>query len=231
MREPYKALEGKWGTFARVAELWIRKVKPEDKDDFRHDLILEMAKVKAKYNGRPFTEAAMMQVARYELLAYWEREKLRARGLIVDCGSCSRDQRRECREYDLYSRCRRAKRIIALHKVENTETQSEELDDWLDAKDQLLALPKEMIQAGLRKLNFESPLKGREMPKKIDRFRETIRQMADNGVKGSQILREIRGLGYDGCHAPFYEYLAKLKIEIERSSDYQMIAPLDKPLI
>ena len=216
MREPYKALEGKWGTFARVAELWIHKVMHEDRDDFRHDLILEMVKVKAKYNGRPLTEAALMQVARYELLAYWEREKLRARGLIVDCGNCSREQRRECREHDLYSQCHRVKRIIRLHKVEDAETQSEELDDWLDARDQLLALPKEMIQAGLRKLEYESPLKGREKPKKIDRFRETIRQMADNGAKGSQILREMRGLGYDGCHAPFYEYLAKLKIEIER---------------
>lgn len=216
MREPYKVLEGKWGTFAKVAELWIRKVKPEDKDDFRHDLILEMAKVKAKYNGKPFTEAAMMQVARYELLAYWEREKLRARGLIVDCGGCSRDQRRECREHDLYLRCRRVKCIIALHKVENTEIQSEEFDAWLDAKDQLLALPQEMIQAGLRKLEYESPLKGREMPKKIDRYRETVHQMAANSAKGSQILREIRGLGYDGSHAPFYEYLAKLKSEMER---------------
>ena len=40
-------LQGDWGIYAKIAEYFVRKVKLEDREDFRHDIILEMAKVKA----------------------------------------------------------------------------------------------------------------------------------------------------------------------------------------
>ena len=73
--------------------------------------------VKAKYEAKakPLTEAGMMRVYSYEVTAYWERERLMARGIIVDCGNCSKEQRRKCRDGDLYSQCRKAKRILSLN--------------------------------------------------------------------------------------------------------------------
>ena len=51
----YDQLEGDWGLFYKVARYFVHKVKFEDREDFLHDLLLEMAKVKAKYKvkGKP----------------------------------------------------------------------------------------------------------------------------------------------------------------------------------
>ena len=69
----YDQLTGDWLTYYKVARYFIHKVKREDREDFLHDLMLEMAKVKAKYNakGKPLTEAGLMRVASYELTDYW----------------------------------------------------------------------------------------------------------------------------------------------------------------
>jgi len=69
----YDQLEGDWGQYYKVARYFVHKVKREDREDFLHDLMLEMAKVKAKYEakGKPLTEAGLMRVASYELTDYW----------------------------------------------------------------------------------------------------------------------------------------------------------------
>ena len=48
----YDQLEGDFATFYKVARYFIHKVRREDKYDFLHDLLLEMAKVKAKYDAK-----------------------------------------------------------------------------------------------------------------------------------------------------------------------------------
>jgi len=69
----YDQLEGDWLTYYKIARYFVRKVKREDREDFLHDLMIEMAKVKAKYEtkGKPLTEAGLMRVASYELTDYW----------------------------------------------------------------------------------------------------------------------------------------------------------------
>jgi hypothetical protein len=69
----YDRLEGNWLTYYKVARYFTHKVKYEDREDFLHDLMLEMAKVKAKYEakGKPLTEAGLMRVAGYEVTEYW----------------------------------------------------------------------------------------------------------------------------------------------------------------
>ena len=69
----YDRLEGDWLTYYKVARYFVHKVKREDREDFLHDLMIEMAKVKAKYEakGKPLTEAGLMRVASYELTDYW----------------------------------------------------------------------------------------------------------------------------------------------------------------
>jgi hypothetical protein len=66
-------LKGDWGLFYKVARYFVHKVKFEDRQDFLHDLMLEMSKVKAKYEakGKPLTEAGLMRVASYEVTEYW----------------------------------------------------------------------------------------------------------------------------------------------------------------
>ena len=69
----YDQLEGEWLTYYKIARYFIHKVKREDREDFLHDLMIEMAKVKAKYEakGKPLTEAGLMRVASYEVTDYW----------------------------------------------------------------------------------------------------------------------------------------------------------------
>jgi len=69
----YDQLDGDWGLFYKVARYFVHKVKFEDREDFLHDLLLEMAKVKAKYEakGKPLTEAGLMRVASYQVTEYW----------------------------------------------------------------------------------------------------------------------------------------------------------------
>lgn len=69
----YDQLTGDWLTYYKVARYFVNKVKREDREDFLHDLMLEMAKVKAKYEvkGKPLTEAGLMRVASYEVTEYW----------------------------------------------------------------------------------------------------------------------------------------------------------------
>jgi hypothetical protein len=81
----YDELEGDWAVFYKIARYFVYKVKKEDRADFLHDLLLEMAKVKAKYEaqGKPLTEAGLMWVGRYEVRKYWEKQRLLARVIVV----------------------------------------------------------------------------------------------------------------------------------------------------
>ncbi len=69
----YDKLEGDWATYYKIARYFVHKVKLEDRQDFLHDFMLEMAKVKAKYEAKdkPLTEAGLMRVASYEVTDYW----------------------------------------------------------------------------------------------------------------------------------------------------------------
>jgi len=157
-------LEGDWRTYAKIAEYFVRKVKLEDREDFRHDLILEMAKVRAKYEakGKPLTEAGMMRVCSYELTAYWEKERFRARGIIVDCGNCGKEQRQRCRDESPNLRCRKAKHLVSLNQVIDddgkefwellADDNALDLDAWVDARALLRRFPRKLIMIGYKQI-------------------------------------------------------------------------------
>jgi hypothetical protein len=152
-------LEGDWGLFYKIASYFIHKVRFDDRQDFLHDLMLEMAKVKAKYEakGKPLTEAGLMRVASYELSEYWV--KLRRLTTWLDCGNCSKEQRRKCREQLLYSECPKYHQLISLntviedgdgHKTELIETIADDkaidLEAWLNEATWRLGFPKRLAE-------------------------------------------------------------------------------------
>jgi hypothetical protein len=113
----YHQLQGDWALFYKVAKGFTHRVKPEDRRDFLHDLLLAMAKVKVKYEviGKPLTEAGLIRVACYEVADYWRKWFKRANG--TDCGRCNKAQRRKCRSEDLYRECPKAIKIESLDKL------------------------------------------------------------------------------------------------------------------
>ena len=136
--------------------------------------MLEMAKVKAKYAacGKPLTEAGLMRVASYQVTEFWER--LRRFTTWLDCGNCSKEQRRKCREEFLYSECPKYRELLYLDKELDdgnggkftlaefiADDKAVDLDAWLDARRILRGLPRQLVQIGYKRY-AGLPLNGRE---------------------------------------------------------------------
>ena len=159
-------MEGDWTLFSKIAGYFVNKVLANDREDFFHDLLIEMAKVKAKYElkGKPLTEAGLMRVASYELKGYWDKRRYRLFGL--NCTHCTSEQRQECYTMREPSRCPKGKahRLLSLDKpVKNNDgdklTELRELiacnkpidlDAKLDARRILQGLPKRLVKIGYK---------------------------------------------------------------------------------
>jgi hypothetical protein len=113
----YDRLNGDWATYYKVAKGFLKRVKSEDRQDFLHDLILAMAKVKAKYDltGKPLTEAGLVRIACYEVADYWRKYYRRVNG--QECGQCSKVQKQKCREDNLYRECPKAVKFESLDRI------------------------------------------------------------------------------------------------------------------
>jgi len=156
----YDQLDGEWALYYKVARYFVRKVKFADREDFLHDLMIEMAEVKAKYEAKdkPLTEAGLMRVASYELSEYWV--KRRRLTTWLDCGNCSKEQRRKCREELLYSDCPKYHQLVSLNTTVDSADGGEpsELIEFLaddnaidivarlDARRFLQGMPRRLVQ-------------------------------------------------------------------------------------
>ncbi len=99
---------GDWAIFARIAGDFTGKLPARDREDWLHDAMLEMAKVKAKYEiiVKLLTEAGLMRVASYEFKGYWDRRRYEL--YRVNCTHCSSEQRGKCRTIEK-SQCPKGK--------------------------------------------------------------------------------------------------------------------------
>jgi len=160
----YDQLQGDWALYYKVTSYFLRHIRYEDREDWLHDTMLEMAKVKAKYEltGKPLTEAGLMRVASYQVTEFWER--LRRFTTWLDCGNCSKEQRRKCREEILYSECPKFRQLISLDKELDdgnggkftlaefiADDKAIDLDAWVDARLILQGLPKRLVKIGYKR--------------------------------------------------------------------------------
>jgi len=159
-------LEGHWAVFVKIAGYFVNKVPPDDREDFLQNLLVEMAKVKAKYaaKGKPLTEASLMMVAEYERKDYYIKRRYRHFGF--NCTRCSIEQRQECQATKLPSDCpkKKAHRIVSLNTILKdgdghkptelidliADTKPIDLDARLDARSILKSLPKRVVQIGYK---------------------------------------------------------------------------------
>ncbi|MEJ2047760.1 MAG: hypothetical protein P8X92_07355, partial [Dehalococcoidia bacterium] len=104
---------------------------------------------------------AMCRIASFEVANYWRTHYRFTNGL--DCGSCSKAQRADCKEDILYSRCPKAIRIEYLSKpiIDDNGNTTElgeliaddkvlDLDAWLDARTFLLGFPKRLLEVAYK---------------------------------------------------------------------------------
>jgi len=145
-----------WDKYIEIAERFQHKAKAADREDIKHSIILRLAQVAGNNGHKSFTEAAMYRIASFEVANYWRIQYRLTNGL--DCGSCSKAQRKECKENRLYSQCPKAIRIEYLSKpiIDDNGNTTElgeliaddktlDLDAWLDAKTFLLGFPKRLL--------------------------------------------------------------------------------------
>jgi len=114
----YDHLEGDWLVYYKVASRFTHKVKPEDKEDFLHDLFLAFASVKTSYQdkGKELTEGGLVRIAQYEVADYWRAYFKRTNG--IECSRCSKAQKAKCKDWN-YSAgdCPKAIKMEELSKL------------------------------------------------------------------------------------------------------------------
>ena len=160
----YSHLQGDWAMFYKVAKGFTKRVRPEDRQDFLHDLLLTMAKVKAKYDaiGKELTEAGLIRVACYDVAQYWRNKFRIING--TDCGRCSNEQRRKCKEKDLYRQCPKAVKIESLDRILTdaegnqielsqmiADNNAVDVSDRLDARLTLQSYPHKFVKIAYKK--------------------------------------------------------------------------------
>ena len=113
----YDQLEGEWLTYYKVGKAFIRKVKPEDREDFLHDLFLAFARVKVSYDakGKELTTGGLVRIAQYRVKNYWRRQYIHHYALT--CSQCSKAQKARCKKDNLYSQCPRTFKIESLNEL------------------------------------------------------------------------------------------------------------------
>jgi len=139
----------------------------DDRQDLLHDIMLNLA-VAGRNNGhKPDNQSWMYRIASFTRAQYWRDWFYRNRG--IHCGRCSKEQRKQCKENDLYAQCPRAIRVERLdepmvdedgHLTELGELIADDraldLDAWLDAKTFLLGCPDRLITIAEKKRQGET---------------------------------------------------------------------------
>jgi hypothetical protein len=134
----YDQLQGEWLAYYNVASRFTDRVKVEDKEDILHTIIMTLADVERNNGHKPFTEAVMYRIASRTVADYWRTYYKVSNGL--NCGSCSKVQRRKCKEDDLYSQCPKAIKLESLNKpIIDSEGHTTELGELI-ADDKALDL-------------------------------------------------------------------------------------------
>ena len=181
----YDQLQGEWLAYYNVASRFTGRVKPQDKEDILHTIIATLADVERNNGHKPFTEAVMHRIASRTVADYWRTYYKASNGL--DCGSCSKAQRRKCKEGYLYTECPKAIKLESLNKpIIDSEGHTTELgeliaddkaldlDAWVDAKTFLLGFPQRLLLIA-HKLNSGQTLYARDRMY-LSRFRQREQQ-------------------------------------------------------
>jgi hypothetical protein len=186
----YDQLDGEWLEWYQVAKLYERKVPYQDRADIRHTIILELAQARAK-TTEPIPLYRAYRIASYMVADYYRQQLKLNTGL--DCRHCSKAQRQDCKEHDLYSQC---PKLIRLEYLESEHLDSEgnritiqdtlvddtaiDLDAWQEASTFLLGCPIRLVElaykrrAGIPLNKTDSRYYERQRQIELKRYQRTL---------------------------------------------------------
>ena len=155
-RNGYDKLESDWLAYYKVGKSFTGKVKPEDREDFLHDLFIAFAR------DKELTTGGLVRVAQYEVADYWRAYFKRVNG--IECGHCGKAQKAKCKEWNFWvGDCPKAVKQERLDKliedgsggkVELHELIADDNSDFtarLDAKLILEGYPKRFVDLAFKK--------------------------------------------------------------------------------
>ena len=177
----YDQLQGEWLAYYNVASRFTDRVKPQDKEDILHTIIMTLADVERNNGHKPDNQSWMYRIASFTKAQYWRDHYRQINGL--DCGRCSNKQRQKCKKDWLYGRCPKLVKIESLNKpIADSEGNITELgeliaddkaldlDAWVDARTFLLGFPQRLLLIA-DKLNSGQALTDRDR-QYLCRFRQ-----------------------------------------------------------
>lgn len=124
-----------WERYQQIAQRFQYKVKLEDKEDIKQDIIVRLAEVETNNGHKPFTEGSMMRVASYVVKEYWHN--LKRKPMIVSLNS-NGIQDEDGNSIELWETLADDKAI--------------DLEAWQDAKTWLLGCPERLVSIAHKKL-------------------------------------------------------------------------------
>ena len=101
-------------TYYKVASRFAFKVLVDDREDLLHTIIMTLDIVERNNGHKPFTVGMMYRIASRVKDQYWRTYYKINNGL--DCGHCSKAQRRKCKEDWLYGDCPKYIKLESLDK-------------------------------------------------------------------------------------------------------------------
>jgi len=116
-RNGYDRLQGDWLAYYKVARNFTGRVKPEDREDFLHDLFVEYAKIASSYQAKDkeLTTGGLVRIAQYRVADYWRKWFKRINGR--DCSRCSKAQKAKCKAGNLYLQCPKSVKLESLDTI------------------------------------------------------------------------------------------------------------------
>ena len=144
-------------TYYKVASRFAYKVLVDDREDLLHTIIMTLDIVERNNGHKPFTVGMMYRIASRVKDQYWRTYYKINNGL--DCGHCSKAQRRKCKEDWLYGDCPKYIKLESLDKPildseGNLTTLGEliaddkaiDLDAWVSSSTWEIGYPKRLVE-------------------------------------------------------------------------------------
>jgi len=130
----YDRLDGEWLNWYQVAHRFEHKVPAQDRGDIKHNIILELAKARAR-DGKPIPIPRAYRIASLVVALYWRQETRKPTMLSLNSQIDNGDG----------------------DTTELIETIADDkaidLSAWLDAKTWLLGCPIRLVQIAHKRLN------------------------------------------------------------------------------
>lgn len=110
--QDYDQLPQKWLDLYQIAVKYAHKAMADEREDLLHDILLTL--YQARKAKPDLTTGALYRIASRALMDYWRAHYRHTNGL--DCGHCSKAQRRNCKDHWLYGECPKAIRLESIEK-------------------------------------------------------------------------------------------------------------------